>query len=91
MPFHPSRIEKIVKVNKKKEFKLSYKLKRELQEIPLKISGLESELKVMQEKANAPDFFKLPVDETKMILESIIKLEYEIEALMERWETLELL
>lgn len=85
------RIEKIIKVNKKKEFKLSYKLKRELQEIPLKISGLESELKVMQEKANAPDFFKLPVDETKMILESIIKIEYEIEALMERWETLELL
>ena len=45
----------------------------------------------MQEKANASDFFKLPVDETKIILKSVAKLECDIEALMERWEALELL
>lgn len=85
------RIEQTINVNKKREVKLSYKLKRELKEIPSKISKLENELEVMQEKVNATDFFKSPPDEKKTILESIKKLESEIEALMERWETLELL
>ena len=85
------RIEQTINVNKKREVKLSYKLKRELKEIPSKISELENELEVMQEKVNAADFFKSPPDEKKTILESIKNLESEIEALMERWETLELL
>ena len=83
--------EKNIKINKNKEIKLSYKLKRELEEIPPKISQLEKELDLMRERANATDFFKLPIVETKNILESIRNLESEIEALMKRWEVLELL
>ncbi len=83
--------EQTINVNKKKKVKLSYKLKRELKEIPSKISELENELEVMRGKVNATDFFKSTPDEKKIILESIKNLESEIEALMERWETLELL
>ena len=43
----------------------------------------------MRERVNTVDFFKLPFDETKSILESIKNHESEIEALMKRWEVLE--
>jgi len=85
------KTRKITNVYKKKKAKLSFKLKRELQEIPLKISELENQLEAMRERANSSDFFKSPPNETKTILESITSLESEIEALMERWEALELL
>ena len=81
--------DKNININKNKEIKLSYKLKRELEEIPPKISQLENELDLMRERVNTVDFFKLPFDETKSILESIKNHESEIEALMKRWEVLE--
>ena len=81
--------DKNININKNKEIKLSYKLKRELEEIPPKISQLENELDLMRERVNTVDFFKLPFDETKSILESIKNHESEIEALMKRWEILE--
>ena len=81
--------DKSINTNKNKEVKLSYKLKRELEEIPPKISHLENELDLMRERVNTVDFFKLPFDETKSILESIKNHESEIETLMKRWEVLE--
>ncbi|MEC8147361.1 MAG: ATP-binding cassette domain-containing protein [Pseudomonadota bacterium] len=76
--------------NRKTKKKLSYKLKRELQMMPAKISELENKLKQMQERVNEAEFYKLPYHESRPVLKSVLDLESQIEDLMERWEALEI-
>ena len=76
--------------NRKTKKKLSYKLKRELQMMPAKISELENKLKQMQERVNEAEFYKLPYHESRPVLKSVLDLESQIEDLMKRWEALEI-
>lgn len=69
--------------------KLSYKLKRELEEIPASIEALEIELASLQEDVNAPDFFRREITETKPILTRIEEIENAINQQLERWAYLE--
>jgi len=69
--------------------KLSYKLKRELEEIPARIEQLEQELASLQSEVNAPDFFRRDNNVTQPILERVQHIEETINSLLERWDYLE--
>lgn len=69
--------------------KLSYKLKRELEELPGSIEALENELASLQEDVNAPDFFRREITETQPILDRIQEIEELINQQLERWDYLE--
>jgi ATP-binding cassette subfamily F protein uup len=74
---------------KSKPKKLSYKLQRELESLPVKLEELEAEIEVLQGQVNDPEFFAKPVDQTQSILEKLAATEQELEVAFERWEELE--
>lgn len=69
--------------------KLSYKLKRELEQLPKQIEQLELELEKLQVKVAHVDFFKQPVGDTQPVLERIQAIEEELVEALERWDYLE--
>lgn len=69
--------------------KLSYKLKRELEQLPERIEQLENELEQLQEQVNEPNFFKQEISATQPLLERIQSLESELENALQRWDYLE--
>ncbi|WP_111496390.1 MULTISPECIES: ATP-binding cassette domain-containing protein [Marinobacter] len=69
--------------------KLSYKLKLELEALPERIAGLESEIEVWQGKVSEPDFYNRPHEEVSQALAHLADKEKELEAAMERWMELE--
>ncbi|MBA5762905.1 ABC transporter ATP-binding protein [Vibrio sp. 404] len=74
---------------KGKPKKLSYKLQRELEELPAKLEQLEAEIDSLQELVNSADFFNQPVDKTQPVLDKLSAVEQELEVAFERWEELE--
>ena len=93
----PSKPEKVVEETPKtaavkaKPKKLSYKLQRELEALPMRLEELEAEIESLQEQVNSPEFFSKPVDDTKVILDKLSATEQELEVAFERWEELEAL
>jgi len=91
----PTKIEKQVEetpktvVAKNKPKKLSYKLQRELEELPAKLEQLESDIENLQQQVNDPEFFSKPVEQTQTILDKLAATEQELEIAFERWEELE--
>ncbi|ELE5889907.1 ABC transporter ATP-binding protein [Vibrio fluvialis] len=75
--------------SKAKSKKLSYKLQRELETLPVKLEELEAEIEALQEQVNSPDFFGHPVEATQPILDKLAATEQELEIAFERWEELE--
>ncbi|WP_172562212.1 ABC transporter ATP-binding protein [Vibrio furnissii] len=75
--------------SKPKSKKLSYKLQRELETLPVKLEELEAEIDALQEQVNSPDFFGQPVEATQPILDKLTATEQELEIAFERWEELE--
>ncbi|WP_394143944.1 ABC transporter ATP-binding protein [Vibrio atypicus] len=76
-------------VAKNKPKKLSYKLQRELEELPTKLEQLESDIENLQQQVNDPEFFSKPVEQTQTILDKLAATEQELEIAFERWEELE--
>ena len=76
-------------VSRAKSKKLSYKLQRELDELPDKIDGLENEIDYLQEQIAKPEFYDRDFDETRDVLESLSKKQAELDAAMMRWSELE--
>ncbi|GAK83240.1 ABC transporter ATP-binding protein uup [Vibrio ponticus] len=74
---------------KGKQKKLSYKLQRELEELPAKLESLEAEIESLQELVNSADFFTQAVDKTQPVLDKLAAVEQELEVAFERWEELE--
>lgn len=70
-------------------FKLSYKLKLELEALPEHIETLERELSTAQKLISEPDFFRRPISETKQVTDRISELELAINQALERWDYLE--
>ncbi|MGF1755022.1 ABC transporter ATP-binding protein [Vibrio makurazakiensis] len=93
----PSKPEKVVEETPKtvpakaKTKKLSYKLQRELEALPIRLEELEAEIETLQVQVNNPEFFSKPVDETKSILDKLAATEQELEVAFERWEELDAL
>ncbi|UYZ83698.1 ATP-binding cassette domain-containing protein [Entomomonas sp. E2T0] len=69
--------------------KLSYKDQRELDALPAKIEALESELEILQEQVNNPDFYQQSTDVTSVVLEKLTNMQLELDGLLERWSELE--
>jgi len=74
---------------KRRNRKLSYKLKRELESLPDGIEALENEIAAMEAAVNEPGFYEQPRDEVAARLEQLESLRSELERLIARWEELE--
>ncbi|MBB3168527.1 ATP-binding cassette domain-containing protein [Simiduia aestuariiviva] len=71
--------------------KLSYKLQRELAELPRKIEVLEAEIASLQEAMAAPAFFDQPREVTEKSLTALAEKEAALELAFERWAELDAL
>ncbi|WP_412500052.1 ABC transporter ATP-binding protein [Vibrio cyclitrophicus] len=93
----PSKPEKVVEETPKtasvkaKPKKLSYKLQRELEALPMRLEELETQIETLQEEVNNPSFFSKSVEQTQPVLDKLSAAEQELEVAFERWEELEAL
>ncbi|MEL0607177.1 ABC transporter ATP-binding protein [Vibrio echinoideorum] len=93
----PAKTDKVVEETPKtapvktKTKKLSYKLQRELETLPMRLEELEIEIETLQQEVNNPDFFSKPVEQTQPVLDKLSAAEQELEVAFERWEELEAL
>ncbi|MCF7486597.1 ABC transporter ATP-binding protein [Vibrio sp. A2-1] len=93
----PAKAEKVVEETPKtapvkaKPKKLSYKLQRELEALPMRLEELETEIETLQQEVNDPDFFSKSVEQTQPVLDKLSAVEQELEVAFERWEELEAL
>jgi ATP-binding cassette subfamily F protein uup len=93
----PSKKAKVVEETPKtapakaKPKKLSYKLQRELEALPMRLEELEAQIETLQEEVNEPNFFSNPVEQTQPVLDKLSAAEQELEFAFERWEELEAL
>ncbi|MGR4999429.1 ABC transporter ATP-binding protein [Vibrio celticus] len=93
----PSKPEKVVEETPKtapvkaKPKKLSYKLQRELEALPMRLEELETQIETLQEEVNDPSFFSKSVEQTQPVLDKLSAVEQELEVAFERWEELEAL
>ncbi|MEZ8647726.1 ABC transporter ATP-binding protein [Vibrio splendidus] len=93
----PAKTDKVVEETPKtapvkaKPKKLSYKLQRELEALPMRLEELETKIETLQEEVNDPSFFSKPVEQTQPVLDKLSAAEQELEVAFERWEELEAL
>ena len=73
----------------KKPKKLSYKLQRELDELPVKIEELEKYLEQLTEETGDPQFYDQPFEKTKEVLDQLSEAQEELSHTMKRWAELE--
>lgn len=69
--------------------KLSYKLKKELEELPEKIAQLEQKLQLLQQEISDPSFYNQDKEAISSKLNEITKLDLQLKGLYHRWEELE--
>ena len=69
--------------------KLSYKLQRELEQLPQQLETLEAEIASLQAQVGDPAFFNQPHDSTQQVLSDLAAAEQRLESAFERWEYLE--
>ncbi|WP_198246482.1 hypothetical protein [methane-oxidizing endosymbiont of Gigantopelta aegis] len=86
--------EKDVRVKKEKpkikpENKLSYKEKRELEQLPDIIEGLENRQAELNERINQPDFYKQAQEKVSATLSELNEVNQSLEQAYQRWETLD--
>lgn len=71
--------------------KLSYKLQRELEQLPQQLEELEAKLETLQAQVADASFFSQPHEHTQKVLADLSEAEQELEQAFERWEYLEAL
>jgi ATP-binding cassette subfamily F protein uup len=76
-------------VTEKKPAKLSYKHKRELEQLPGQIEALESQLESLNGQVSAPDFYQQGTEAVNAVLKELANTEASLEQAMERWMELE--
>ena len=69
--------------------KLSYKLQRELDEIPGQIEVLETELAALHNQVSHADFYQQSLEITEAVLAKIDSVQEQLDALIERWAELD--
>ena len=69
--------------------KLSYKLQRELNNLPDQIATLEKEIDVLQNKVNGKDFYNQPHNLVQETLAELKELQLQTDVFIERWTELE--
>ncbi len=73
----------------KKQNKLSYKLQRELEQLPAEIEALEAEQQTLEAQTMEADFFAQGNDVTAPVLARLSELAQLLDEKMERWAELE--
>ena len=73
----------------KSNVKLSYKLQRELDQLPKTIEELEQKLEALQTAMADPSFYDKPFSETEPLLSEVAQVQADLEAATERWIELE--
>ncbi|CDG48004.1 ABC transporter ATP-binding protein [Serratia symbiotica] len=81
--------EKKIAQPKKPAAKLSYKLLRELEQLPQRLEQLEAEMEALQAQISDADFFTRPHSETQRVLTALATAEQTLEQAFVRWEALE--
>ena len=71
--------------------KLSYKLQRELEQLPQLLEELENNVNTLQAQVSDSDFFNQPHEATQKVLSKLTEAESALETAFERWEYLEAL
>ena len=74
---------------KKRPAKLSYKLARELEQLPAKVEKLEAEIERIGTQMNDPDFYQQSSGEIARINARAQELQQELDKAYQRWEVLE--
>ena len=74
---------------RKKAVKLSYKLQRELEQLPLLIEETEQRIGALEAQMAEPDFYQKPHEQTTLVLDGLSEAQLQLEALFERWQELE--
>ena len=69
--------------------KLSYKLQRELEQLPLAIEKAETVLQLLQTQTNEDGFYQRPRDKTAPVLAKLAEAQQALDSLYQRWEELE--
>ncbi len=69
--------------------KLSYKLQRELEALPGDIDAKEQQIAAVEAEMADAGFYLRPAAETAKVIESLEKLNQELEVLVERWAELD--
>ncbi len=69
--------------------KLSYKLKRELEQLPERIDVFEKEVAGLEEQSAHPDFYSQPYEKVQPILNQLLAKKGELDQAIERWSELE--
>lgn len=77
------------KPKQEKARKLSFKEKKELEELPVQIEKLENEQALLHEKIADPSFYQDPGDEVAKVNKRLGELEAELETIYERWSELD--
>ena len=65
--------------------RLSYKLQRELEQLPEQIEALEQQVATLQEQTAAADFFQRPFEQTEPVLKALADTQAELDEVTERW------
>ena len=73
----------------KSKVKLSYKLQRELDQLPKKIEELEQKLATLQTTMADPSFYDKPFSETEPLLKEVAETQATLDTATERWMELE--
>jgi len=69
--------------------KLTYKLQKELEQLPQQIEMAEKEVKKLEAEVANTGFFQRPLTETEPVIKSLGKAQQKLEQLYQRWEELE--
>ena len=69
--------------------KLSYKLARELEQLPARVEALEEEIESLSARMNDPEFFRGGPEQISGINQELSRLQADLDAAYARWEALE--
>jgi ATP-binding cassette subfamily F protein uup len=69
--------------------KLSFKEKKELEELPARIDAIEAEIGAIEQKLASPDFYREPADTVRVTVARLETLRAEHDAALQRWEGLD--
>jgi ABC transport system ATP-binding/permease protein len=73
----------------KRARKISFKQRKELEEMPGRIVALETELAELQQQMSAPEFFKSPPEEVRRVADRAAQIPPELEAAFALWQELD--
>lgn len=85
----PKTAEKPIAASVNNGKKLSYKEKRELEELPKLIEQLDEQVTLLQQQVNDAEFFKGSAEQTQQTLNLLQQTESKLAQAYQRWEELE--